>query len=96
MFILSGNMTSYNVAARTMAKFGGGGMTPTTSYNMMGNANPAANASYNSIQSHFANQHNNRAAMPSKMESIASSAVRAADKVGASLIVVYTHTGEKG
>eukprot|EP00877_Chromochloris_zofingiensis_P009758 jgi/Chrzof1/5035/Cz15g09100.t1_PYK1[v5.2] len=29
----------------------------------------------------------------SKLESIASSAVRAADKVGASLIVVYTHTG---
>jgi hypothetical protein len=30
----------------------------------------------------------------SKIESIASSAVRAADKVKASLIVVYTHTGE--
>jgi pyruvate kinase len=30
----------------------------------------------------------------SKLESISSSAVRAADKVGASLIVVYTHTGE--
>eukprot|EP00878_Enallax_costatus_P018273 GHUV01019230.1.p1 GENE.GHUV01019230.1~~GHUV01019230.1.p1 ORF type:complete len:547 (+),score=119.51 GHUV01019230.1:802-2442(+) len=29
----------------------------------------------------------------SKLESISSSAVRAADKVGASLIVVYTHTG---
>jgi hypothetical protein len=29
----------------------------------------------------------------SKLESIASSAVRAADKVQASLIVVYTHTG---
>jgi len=29
----------------------------------------------------------------SKIESIASSAVRAADKVKASLIVVYTHTG---
>lgn len=32
----------------------------------------------------------------SKLESISSSAVRAADKVGASLIVVYTHTGEAG
>ena len=31
----------------------------------------------------------------SKLESISSSAVRAADKVGASLIVVYTHTGER-
>jgi hypothetical protein len=31
----------------------------------------------------------------SKLESISSSAVRAADKVGASLIVVYTHTGEQ-
>jgi pyruvate kinase len=31
----------------------------------------------------------------SKLESIASSAVRAADKVGASLIVVYTHTGAR-
>ncbi len=30
----------------------------------------------------------------SKLESIASSAVRAADKVHASLIIVYTHTGE--
>jgi len=30
----------------------------------------------------------------SKLESIASSAVRAADKVNASLIVVYTHTGQ--
>ena len=30
----------------------------------------------------------------SKLESIASSAVRAADRVGASLIVVYTHTGK--
>jgi pyruvate kinase len=30
----------------------------------------------------------------SKLESIASSAVRAADKVRASLIVVYTHTGQ--
>jgi hypothetical protein len=29
----------------------------------------------------------------SKLESIASSAVKAADKVGASLIVVFTHTG---
>ncbi len=29
----------------------------------------------------------------SKMEAIASSAVRAADKVGASLIVVYTQSG---
>ncbi|MEW5314600.1 MAG: hypothetical protein WDW38_006083 [Sanguina aurantia] len=89
-----GTMTSYNMAARTMAKFSGGGMSPATSYNMMGNANPAGSASCNSIQSHFANQHHNRAAMPSKMESIASSAVRAADKVGASLIVVYTHTGK--
>jgi len=32
----------------------------------------------------------------SKLESISSSAVRAADSVGASLIVVYTHTGEQG
>lgn len=32
----------------------------------------------------------------SKLESISSSAVRAADKVGASLIVVYTHTGDHG
>jgi hypothetical protein len=32
----------------------------------------------------------------SKLESIASSAVRAADKVQASLIVVYTHTGGCG
>jgi pyruvate kinase len=31
----------------------------------------------------------------SKLESISSSAVRAADKVGASLIVVYTHTGKQ-
>lgn len=30
----------------------------------------------------------------SKLESIASSAVRAADKVGASLIIVYTQSGE--
>ena len=30
----------------------------------------------------------------SKLESIASSAVRAADKVQASLIIVYTHTGQ--
>ena len=29
----------------------------------------------------------------SKLESIASSAVRAADKVGASLIIVYTQSG---
>ena len=29
----------------------------------------------------------------SKLESIASSAVRAADKVQAALIIVYTHTG---
>ncbi|MEW5297257.1 MAG: hypothetical protein WDW36_000480 [Sanguina aurantia] len=90
----SGTMTSYNMAARTMAKFGGGGMSPAASYTTMGNADPAGSASCNSIQSHFANQHHNRAAMPSKMESIASSAVRAADKVGASLIVVYTHTGK--
>ena len=36
-----------------------------------------------------------RSASPvmSKLESIASSAVRAADKVHASLIIVYTHTG---
>jgi hypothetical protein len=31
----------------------------------------------------------------SKLESISSAAVRAADKVGASLIVVYTHTGDR-
>jgi len=31
----------------------------------------------------------------SKLESIASSAVRAADKVGASLIIVYTHSGAR-
>eukprot|EP00198_Chlamydomonas_reinhardtii_P006103 XP_001695439.1 pyruvate kinase [Chlamydomonas reinhardtii] len=35
-----------------------------------------------------------RAPYISKLESIASSAVRAADRVGASLIVVYTHTGK--
>jgi len=31
-----------------------------------------------------------------KLESIASSAVRAADKVGASLIIVYTQSGNLG
>jgi pyruvate kinase len=31
----------------------------------------------------------------SKLESIASSAVRAADKVGASLIIVYTQSGAR-
>jgi len=36
----------------------------------------------------------NRSPYLSKLESIASSAVRAADKVKASLIVVYTHTGQ--
>ena len=32
----------------------------------------------------------------SKLESIASSAVRAADKVGAALIIVYTQSGARG
>ena len=37
--------------------------------------------------------HRSSSPVMSKLESIASSAVRAADKVQASLIIVYTHTG---
>lgn len=37
--------------------------------------------------------HRSSSPIMSKLESIASSAVRAADKVHASLIIVYTHTG---
>lgn len=38
--------------------------------------------------------HKSASPVMSKLESIASSAVRAADKVHASLIIVYTHTGQ--
>lgn len=37
--------------------------------------------------------HRSSSPVMSKLESIASSAVRAADKVQAALIIVYTHTG---
>ena len=45
------------------------------------------------LQAQLARAANLGSPLLSKLESIASSAVRAADKVGASLIIVYTQSG---
>ena len=41
-------------------------------------------------------EHREPTSYMTKLESVASSAVRAADKVNASLIIVYTQTGKSG
>ncbi|KAG2492389.1 hypothetical protein HYH03_009335 [Edaphochlamys debaryana] len=74
-------LPSLGMAAKTMARFSQ--VASGTSLAGMGYGHAATSgAAYN------------RSPYISKLESIASSAVRAADRVGASLIVVYTHTGK--
>ena len=57
--------------------------------------NGSSGSMYPAVQFGSTPKLGHRSASPvmSKLESIASSAVRAADKVHASLIIVYTHTG---
>ncbi|GLC77052.1 hypothetical protein PLESTF_001878200 [Pleodorina starrii] len=74
-------LPSLGVAAKAMARFSQVASTGSLAGMGFGRAD-LAGAAYQ------------RAPYISKLESIASSAVRAADRVGASLIVVYTHTGK--
>ncbi|KXZ44880.1 hypothetical protein GPECTOR_61g833 [Gonium pectorale] len=75
-------LPSLGVAAKTMARFSQVASTGSLAGLGYGRAGMASGAAYH------------RSPYISKLESIASSAVRAADRVGASLIVVYTHTGK--
>lgn len=61
----------------------------------MGAGNGSSGAIYPAMQFGSTPKLGHRSSSPvmSKLESIASSAVRAADKSHASLIIVYTHTG---
>ncbi|PNW82489.1 hypothetical protein CHLRE_06g280950v5 [Chlamydomonas reinhardtii] len=74
-------LPSLGVAAKTMARFSQVASAGSLAGLGLGRS-AAATSAYQ------------RAPYISKLESIASSAVRAADRVGASLIVVYTHTGK--
>ncbi|GIL75743.1 hypothetical protein Vretimale_15284 [Volvox reticuliferus] len=74
-------LPSLGVAAKTMARF-----------SQVASTGSLAGLGYGRQDVTGAAYH--RAPYISKLESIASSAVRAADRVGASLIVVYTHTGK--